>query len=310
MKKSRIEIFFIDLFLVSFYDDIRNSFKSDKNSGGFTMKKWKLSIIMLIALSMVLAACGQSNDKEESSGDSKEGSETSLYDQVMEEGELLVGTEGTYPPFTFHDESGELTGFDVEIVREVAKRLGVEAKFQETQWDAMFEGLNSKRFDVIANQVGIREDRQEKYDFSTPYIESSAVVVVSKDNKDVTSFEDIKGLTSAQSLTSNYRDIAEKNGAEIQGVEGLSQSIQLLEQGRVDVTVNDKISILDYLKKQPNANVKIAAEAEDAGQSGLMFRKGNDKLVEEVNKALEEMMEDGTYKEISEKWFGEDVSPK
>lgn len=275
------------------------------------MKKWKLSIIMLIALSMVLAACGQSNDKEEeSSSDSKEGSKTSLYDQVKEEGELLVGTEGTYPPFTFHDESGELTGFDVEIAREVAKRLGVEAKFQETQWDAMFEGLNSKRFDMIANQVGIREDRQEKYDFSKPYIESSAVVVVSKDNKDVTSFEDIKGLTSAQSLTSNYRDIAEKNGAKIQGVEGLSQSIQLLEQGRVDVTVNDKISILDYLKKQPNANVKIAAEAEDAGQSGLMFRKGNDKLVEEVNKALEEMKEDGTYKEISEKWFGEDVSPK
>lgn len=293
--------------MVTFYDDNRNKFKSDKNSGGFTMKKWKLSIIMLIALSMVLAACGQSKDKEESNGDSKK---TSLYDKVKEDGELLVGTEGTYPPFTFHDESGKLTGFDVEIAREVAKRLGVEAKFQETQWDAMFEGLNSKRFDMIANQVGIREDREKKYDFSKPYIESSAVVVVSKDNKDVKSFEDIKGLTSAQSLTSNYRDIAEKNGAKIQGVEGLSQSIQLLEQGRVDVTVNDKISILDYLKKQPNAKVKIAAEAEDAGQSGFMFRKGNDKLVEEVNKALEEMKEDGTYKEISEKWFGEDVSPK
>ncbi|WP_226676932.1 amino acid ABC transporter substrate-binding protein [Rossellomorea aquimaris] len=273
------------------------------------MKKWKLSIIMLIALSMVLAACGQSKDKEESNGDSNDG-KTSLYDKVKEDGELLVGTEGTYPPFTFHDEAGKLTGFDVEIAREVAKRLGVEAKFQETQWDAMFEGLNSKRFDMIANQVGIREDREKKYDFSKPYIESSAVVVVSKENKDVKTFEDIKGLTSAQSLTSNYRDIAEKNGAEIQPVEGLAQSIQLLEQGRVDVTVNDKISILDYLKKQPNANVKIAAEAEEAGQSGLMFRKGNDKLVEEVNKALEEMMEDGTYKEISDKWFGEDVSPK
>ncbi len=173
------------------------------------MKKWKVSFVMLLALSMVLGACGQSNDKEESTGDSK----TNLYDKVKEDGELLVGTEGTYPPFTFHDKSGKLTGFDVEIAREVAKRLGVEAKFQETQWDAMFEGLNSKRFDMIANQVGIREDRQKKYDFSNPYIESTAVVVTSKDNNDVKSFEDIKGLTSAQSLTSNYKDIAEKNGA-------------------------------------------------------------------------------------------------
>lgn len=279
---------------------------SDKISGGLMMKKWKISAVMLLVLSIVLSGCGQSKDNEGSSGDSKQ----SLYDKVKEEGKLLVGTEGTYPPFTFHDESGKLTGFDVEIAREVAKRLGVEAEFKETQWDAMFEGLNSNRFDMIANQVGIREDRQKKYDFSKPYIESSAVVVVSKDNNDVKSFEDIKGLTSAQSLTSNYRDIAEENGAVIQGVDGLAQSIQLLEQGRVDVTVNDKISILDYMNKQKNSNIKIAAEAEDAGQSGLMFRKGNDKLVEEVNKALEEMMEDGTYEEISNKWFGENVSPK
>jgi L-cystine transport system substrate-binding protein len=274
--------------------------------GVLVMKKWKFTAVLLLVLSMVLSACGQSNDKEGSSGDS----EQSLYDKVKEEGKLLVGTEGTYPPFTFHDESGKLTGFDVEIAREVAKRLGVEAEFKETQWDAMFEGLNSNRFDMIANQVGIREDRQEKYDFSNPYIESSAVVVVSKDNNDVKSFEDIKGLTSAQSLTSNYRDIAEENGAVIQGVDGLAQSIQLLEQGRVDVTVNDKISILDYMNKQKNSNIKIAAEDEDAGQSGLMFRKGSDKLVDEVNKALEEMMEDGTYEEISNKWFGENVSPE
>ncbi|MBV6682828.1 amino acid ABC transporter substrate-binding protein [Rossellomorea sp. RS05] len=267
------------------------------------MKKWRISIVLIAVLSLVLTAC--------SSGDSKSGSdEEALYNKVKEDGKILIGTEGTYPPFTFHDDSGKLTGFDVELAREVAKRLGVKAEFQETQWDAMFEGLNSKRFDMIANQVGVREDRQKKYDFSTPYIESSAVVVAKKDNKNVKSFEDIKGLKSAQSLTSNYRDIAEKNGAEIQGVEGLSQSIELIEQGRVDVTVNDKISVLDYLNKKKGANVKIVAEAGEASESAFMFRKGDDKLVKEVNKALEDMKEDGTYKKISEKWFGEDVSPK
>ena len=91
---------------------------------------------------------------------------------------LSIGTEGTYPPFTFHDDKGKLTGFDVEIAREVAKRLRVEPEFLETQWDAIFAGLDSKRFDMIANQVGIREDRNEKYDFSDPYITSSAVLIV------------------------------------------------------------------------------------------------------------------------------------
>ncbi|WP_409253289.1 amino acid ABC transporter substrate-binding protein [Bacillus sp. SCS-153A] len=271
------------------------------------MKKFTISILFLIGAIFLFAACGNNAENESAS---KQGKEQSLYEQIQENGELLIGTEGTYPPFTFHDESGELTGFDVEIAREVASRLGVEPVFKETQWDAMFEGLNSNRFDMIANQVGIREDRQEKYDFSIPYIESSAVLVASKENNEVNSFEDIEGLTSAQSLTSNYKDIAESYGAEIQGVEGLAQAIQLVEQGRADVTVNDKLSILDYLQKQKNAGIEIVATEEDASQSGLMFRKGNEQLVEEVNKALEEMMEDGTYAEIADKWFGEDVSPR
>ncbi len=146
---------------------------------------------------------------EGSKGNSDSGKKTEdLLTKVQDEGKLVIGTEGTYPPFSFHDDKGELTGFDVEIAREIAKRLGVEPVFLETQWDAIFAGLDSKRFDMIANQVGIREDRIEKYDFSEPYITSSAVLITNTSNKDVTSFEDIKGLKSAQSLTSNYADTA------------------------------------------------------------------------------------------------------
>jgi L-cystine transport system substrate-binding protein len=310
LEKAKRRNIIIDRKGITFYDSYRNKNNSDKNSEVYEMKKLTMSILFFLGAVFLLAACGNNAGNEESAGTGNEGQEDqSLYEQIQENGELQIGTEGTYPPFTFHDESGELTGFDVEIAREVADRLGVEPVFKETQWDAMFEGLNSNRFDMIANQVGIREDRQEKYDFSIPYIESSAVLVASKDS-DIDAFEDIEGLTSAQSLTSNYRDIAESYGAEIQGVDGLAQAIQLLEQGRVDVTVNDKLSILDYLQTQKNAGVEIVATQEEAAQSGLMFRKGNEQLVEEVNKALEEMMEDGTYAEISEKWFGEDVSPR
>jgi cystine transport system substrate-binding protein len=282
------------------------------------MKKILFLITLAFGLIFALAACGgdekgktdeQANDEEQTTTETEVTEGEDLLSSIQEGGEFLIGTEGTYPPFTFHDENtGELTGFDVEIAREVAKRLNVVPVFQETQWDAMFAGLDAKRFDMIANQVGIREDRLEKYDFSDSYISSAAVLVAHKENNDVTSFEDIKGLKAAQSLTSNYATIAKDNGAEIVGVEGLFQAVELLNSKRVDVTINDKLSILDFLNEKPDANIKIVATADDASESGLMFRKGNETLVEAVNKALADMKEDGTYEEISKKWFGEDVS--
>ncbi|MET0785936.1 MAG: amino acid ABC transporter substrate-binding protein [Paenisporosarcina sp.] len=272
------------------------------------MKKFSLWFVLLIAV-VVLAACGSSEkeDATEKNGAKSDKEASDLLAKVKEDGELLIGTEGTYPPFTYHDETGKLTGFDVEIAEEIAARLGVEPKFMETQWDAMFAGLDSERFDMIANQVGINEDRIEKYAFSEPYISSAAVLVAHTDNEDVKGFEDISGLKSAQSLTSNYAEIAKSNGAELVGVEGFNQAIELLNSKRVDVTINDKLSVLDFQKQKPDAKIKIVAEADDAAQSGLMFRQGNETLVEAVNEALKEMIEDGTYDQISEKWFGENV---
>jgi L-cystine transport system substrate-binding protein len=275
------------------------------------MKKLTLILVLFFSTLLILSACGKDDkakeNKKEDKNTAEKAEDQDLLAKVKDEGKLLIGTEGTYAPFTFHDESGNLTGFDVEIATEVAKRLGVEPEFKETQWDAIFAGLDAKRFDMIANQVGIRPDRQEKYDFSDPYITSAAVLIVHKDNNEVKIFEDIKGLNAAQSLTSNYGDMAKKYGANLVSVEGFTQSVELLASKRVDVTINDRISFLDYTKQRPDAPIKIAAVSEDASASGLMFRKGSDKLVAEVNKALTEMVEDGTYKKISEKWFGEDV---
>jgi L-cystine transport system substrate-binding protein len=160
---------------------------------------------------------------------------------------------------------------------------------------------------MIANLVGIMPDRQEKYDFSDPYIKSAAVLITHKDNNDVKTFEDIKGLNSAQSLTSNYGLMAKKYGANLVGVEGFTQSMELLASKRVDVTINDRISFINYTKKKPDAPIKIVATSEEATVSGLMFRKNSETLVNEVNKALSGMIDDGTYTKISEKWFGEDV---
>lgn len=272
------------------------------------MKKSLIFILMLLGAVLLLAACGDSSEDTTTEENPETASSSEdLLAKVQEEGKLVIGTEGTYPPFTFHDDSGELTGFDVEIAREVAERLGVEAEFLETQWDGMFAGLDSGRFDMVANQVGIREDRLESYDFSDPYITSAAVLVTSEDETEITSFEDLEGKTSAQSLTSNYADIAKEYGAELTGVEGFNQAIELLVSDRVDATVNDKISVLDFMNQRPDAPIQIADESDEASQSGLQFRKDSGAIVDEVNKALADMIEDGTYDEISQKWFGENV---
>ncbi|MGD8192404.1 amino acid ABC transporter substrate-binding protein [Brevibacillus ginsengisoli] len=277
------------------------------------IKKLSSLVLTILALSVALVGCGSANQQagqtpstQAPSSSAKE--PANLLEKVKADGKLLIGTEGTYAPFTFHDQSGKLTGFDVDVATEIAKRLGVQPEFQETQWDAMLAGLDSKRFDMVANEVGIRPDRQEKYDFSNPYIVSSAVLVVNKDNNTVKNFSDIKGLKSAQSLTSNLTDIARKNGAEIVGVDGFNQAIDLLASKRVDVTINDGLSVLDLLHQKPDTPIKIVAKDPNSSKNGLMFRKGSKELVDAVNKALDDMKKDGTYLKISQKYFGADVS--
>ena len=232
----------------------------------------------------------------------------SALDQVKTSGVLRIGTEGTYAPFTFHDGTGALVGFDVEIGRAIAERLGVKAEFVEGPWDGLIAGVDANRYDVVINQVGITEERQAKYDFSEPYIASKAALVVRGDNADITSFEDLAGKKSAQTLTSNYGKLAEEYGAELVATEGFDQSIALVLQGRADATINDSLSFFDFKKQQPDADVKVVASEADADFSGVLLAKGKPELLQAINEALATIKEDGTYAEISQKYFGEDVS--
>ncbi|TWH23859.1 MULTISPECIES: amino acid ABC transporter substrate-binding protein [unclassified Aminobacter] len=230
------------------------------------------------------------------------------FDAIKSAGVIKIGTEGTYAPFTYHDDTGKLVGFDVEIGEAVAERLGVKAEFVEGKWDGLIAGLDAKRYDVVINQVGITEERKAKYDFSQPYVASKAALIVREDNADITDFAHLSGKKAAQSLTSNYGKMAQEAGAEIVATDGFDQSIALVVQGRADATLNDSLSFFDFKKKQPNAPVKIVATQGDASESGILIRKGDAELVDAINKALDEIKSDGTYQKISEKYFGEDVS--
>lgn len=229
-------------------------------------------------------------------------------DAIKAAGTLRIGTEGTYAPFTFHDASGALVGFDVEIGREIAKRLGVEAEFVEGKWDGLIAGIDANRYDAVINQVGITAERQAKYDFSEPYIASKAVLVVRGDNTDITSFADLAGKKSAQTLTSNFGKLATESGAELVGTDGFDQSIALVIDGRADATINDSLSFYDFAKHKPDANVKIVATQADADHSGVLIRKGNPELLAAINDALVQIKADGTYAKISDTYFGADVS--
>ncbi|MGU3398937.1 amino acid ABC transporter substrate-binding protein [Brucellaceae bacterium D45D] len=229
-------------------------------------------------------------------------------DAIKKAGVLKIGTEGTYAPFTFHDKENKLVGFDVEIGEAVADKLGVKPEFVEGKWDGLIAGLDANRYDAVINQVGITEERKQKFNFSNPYIVSKVVLIVKDDNDTIKDFADLKGKKSAQSLTSNYGKIAKDAGAELVATDGFDQSIQLVLTGRAEATLNDSLSYLDFKKQQPNAPVKIAAEKENADASGIIVRKGDDELVAAINKALDDIKADGTYDKIAQKYFGQDVS--
>ncbi|MBN9130971.1 MAG: amino acid ABC transporter substrate-binding protein [Paenarthrobacter ureafaciens] len=255
------------------------------------------------SVALALSACGGGGSSQ-----SQSGGDTSLSD-VTSKGELVIATEGTYRPFSFHaDGAGELTGYDVEIAAAVAGKLGVKATFQETQFDGIFAGLDAKRFDTIANQISINDERKAKYEFSTPYTVSTGVVVTKQDTSDINSFADLKGKTTAQSLTSNFYKMAVEAGANVQSVEGWAQAATLVQQGRVDATVNDKLTYLDYAKTTPDSGLKVAAEAPEKTESAFVFRKGSTELTKAVDKALADLQADGTLAKISDKYFGADVT--
>ncbi len=264
------------------------------------------ALALTAALTLTLAGC--SSDGGASTG----GADTATAPAEsgpLASGILTVGTEGTYRPFSFHEEgSGDLTGYDVEVITAVAEELGVEVEFEETQWDAIFAGLEAGRFDVIANQVSLTPDREEAYTFSDPYTVSTGVIVVPEDESSISSFEDLAGKTTAQSLTSNWYKLAQESGATIEAVEGWAQSVALVEQDRVDATVNDKLTFLDYQQQTGAEGLKIAAETEETSLSAFAFAKGDTELAEALNGALETLAADGTLAEISETYFGTDVS--
>ncbi|WP_370465432.1 transporter substrate-binding domain-containing protein [Nocardia sp. CS682] len=220
---------------------------------------------------------------------------------------LKVGTEGTYSPFSFQGTDGKITGYDIEVIQAVGDKLGKKVEFVLTPWDAIFAGLESKRFDLVANQVTINDERTNKYALSSPYTTSDGVIVTRADNNAITTLADLNGKTCAQSATSNWGKVATGAGAKVEAVEGFVQAIQLLKNGRVDATVNDSLAVAEYTKKTGDTGVKVSGKTGETSKQAFAARKG-DAVIADVDRALNELRADGTLAKISDKYFGTDVS--
>lgn len=262
------------------------------------MKKLLATVLLS---SLLLTACSSGDGAEESSGD------TNKLEQIQEEGVIQIGLEGTFPPFSYHDESGELAGFEYEIADQIAKDLGVKAEYVETKWDSLIAGLDTDKYDFVINNVSITDERKEKYDFSIPYMKSVAVLAVAKDNTEIQTIEDLKGKKAAQTITSNFARDAENLGATVVATNDLTSSIELVTQGRADGTIHDQVTFLTYLKEQPDANLRIVDGSTSSSDIALILNKNNDEFKEKLNEIIEKRSEDGTFAAISEKYFGDNI---
>ena len=266
------------------------------------MKKWIVGLLMAFTLAnsaFVLTGCGS---------DTAAGKDHLA--RINDSKKIVIAMEGHWAPWTYHDESGELVGYDTEVGKAIADKLGVEAEFVEGEWDGLFAGLDGGRYDAIINGVEVTEQREEKYDFTTPYAYIKTALVVADSNNDITTFEDLAGKKTSNSLGSTYADLAEEYGATVENVDTLSETIDMVLSGRVDATLNAEDSFYDYLKEHPDAPIKIVALTEESSHVSIPLVKGEDNasLKAEIDKAIAELSADGTLTELSNKYFGSDIS--
>ena len=274
--------------------------------------------VMAAAGVLTLAGCSSNSSSAAGSaaGSAASGSASSAAaadDQlaaIQNRGALIVALEGAWQPWSFHDASDTLVGYDVEVSRAIAEKLGVEPEYVESDWDSLFAGLDAGRYDLVCNGVEVTEERAKTYDFTTPYGYIHTALAVKKDNDTITRFEDLKGKTTANSLASTYMELAESYGATVQGIDTLEETIQLLTAGRIDATLNADVSFYDYLNVHPDADFKIVAQTEEASHVAIPLRKGeaSASLLEAINAAIDALRADGTLTEISERYFGQDIS--
>ncbi len=250
--------------------------------------------------------------EEQLDGTNKDAIEESkdLLGRIQDNGSITIAMEGNWQPWTYEDEEGNLVGFEVEVSAAVAEKLGVEPNYVTGEWDGLLAGIQVGRYDLMANGVGYTEERAQAFNYSDFYAFNRTALVVRGDNDKIKSLEDLKGATTCNSANSTYQLLAENYGATVKDIETLDGTIEELLAGRVDATLNAEVSINDYMKEQPGADIKIVDFDPDVEKVGMIMPYGEDSesLQAAINEALAELRTEGKLAEISEKYFGMDIT--
>ena len=268
-----------------------------------------LSLSLILALG-ILAGCSGSTPTDGVQDDQQTDTPNDQLAAIQKAGKLVVGIEGTYPPFTYHDpDTNELVGLDIEVAKAVGEKLGVEVEFVEAAWESLLSGVDSGRLDTVINDVGVSDERKEKYDFTDIYLYIPKQVVVRGDNDEIKSEADLQGKKVATTATNVFNPWFEERGAEIVGIDTPAEAASLLLSGRADFVNFDPLVLKGYLDEHPDANMKVAFVIPDASeQIAIPVRKGETRLLEAFDKALDELAEDGTLAAISNKYVGGDYT--
>lgn len=259
------------------------------------MKRKLLFMSLSIMMIILVAACSSSDESSETSGESNE------------KGEFTFASSGLYPPFNYK-ENDELVGFDVEIGKAIAEELGMNPKPVTNPWQTIIAALNSDKFDAIIGSMAITAERLEEVNFTEPYYESGAQIFVSEDNDSIKVPEDLKDKKIGVVVSSTFEETARQYTDEVITYDSDVTALQdLLVKGRLDAVITDQLVGM-YAINQNDLKIKKVGEPIYLDQMGIAIKKDDKELLEKVNEALETIIENGTYGEISEKYFGEDIS--
>lgn len=273
------------------------------------MKKLRISLIMILVFTLVasigLVGCGgKANQSKQTDGDGS-------LQRVKSAGKLVAGLDDAFPPLGYRDEKNELVGFDIDFGNELAKRLGVEMEWQPTDWNGVILSLKSKKFDIILSGMSITEERKQEVNFATPYVATDQVVVIKSDNDEIKTIEDVKGKKVGSQLGSTGEKAAKKiPGLDEKNLKLYSvytEAFADLGIGRLDCLVVDELTARHYMTKKPGefevTDIKLEYEP-----MGIAVRKEDQELLDAISKAIQDMRADGTLGNISNKWFGEDIT--
>ncbi|MBO8162679.1 MAG: transporter substrate-binding domain-containing protein [Brevibacillus sp.] len=254
------------------------------------MKKNRL-LQMILSLTLVVSALYGCAGQTESGADKPE---------------FVFAMSGMYPPFNYQ-ENGELVGFDVEIGKALAEKMGMTPKPVTNPWQTILAALKADKFDAIIGSMAITEERQKEVDFTKPYYESGAQIFVSQDNQEITSADDLKGKRIGVVVSSTFEQVAKEYTDKVEAYDSDVTALQeLLVEGRLDAVITDEL-VGKYAITKNNLPIKAVGEPLYLDQMGIPVKKGNQALLEKLNKALEEIKADGTYEQISKKYFGENI---